>query len=179
MSRFEIIKAQPWHCGTILRHLRAEHREAVARMSLHAHRELRDMFDQSPLKRAWAFEGRLVALAGVSGTLLSPAGFLWLAMTEEATKHPLSVVQEAKRFIADAMVTKTELATTILGGDEAAKRLAIFLGFHSGHEGMGRPAYSRGDRRTLSRFVENDPDIRIPVGNGYVIALGYHPDTGD
>lgn len=149
---------------------------AIAMLGIDGHRPLRDLFDQSSFTRAWALDGKLAGIAGVTGTQACSTGFLWFAMTDEATHYPIKIIKEAKRFLDDVMITKRELATTILSGDEAAKRLAIFLGFHVAHNGLGEPAYSRSSRRILSRFLENDPDVRIPIGNGYAIAMGYHPE---
>jgi hypothetical protein len=174
MSRFETIDPKPWHCGQILRHLRLEHRIAVSRMGLDGHREISDLFDQSMLKRAWTLDGRLAGIAGITGSAISPLGFVWFAMTDQATKYPVAIIREARQFLDDAMITKRELATTILSGDEAAKRLAVFLGFHYEHDGPGHPAYSRSTRKSLSRLIDSNPEIRIPMGAGYAIALGYH-----
>jgi hypothetical protein len=174
MTTFAVTEAKAWHCGTIVRHLRHEHRVAIAVLGLDGHRPLRELFDQSSFRRSWTLNGRLAGVAGITGTLTCSTGFLWFAMTDEATRYPIAVIKEAKRFLDEAMLTKRELATTILGSDEAAKRLAVFLGFHVSHEGLGAPALSRASRRTLSMFLETNPDVRVPIGNGYAIAMGYH-----
>lgn len=174
MSRFQPIEPKPWHCGTIIRHLRIEHRAAVMSADIDSHRNLRALYDQSTFRRAWAMDGRLAGIAGISGTALSPIGFVWFAMTEEASRYPLAIIKESRKFLDDAMVTKRELATTVLGGDDGAKRFAVFLGFHTAHDGPGSPAFSAKSRKTLLRFIETDPDIRVPVGQGYVIPMGYH-----
>jgi hypothetical protein len=174
MTRFEIIDAKPFHCGQIVRHLRIEHRAAVAPTAMDAHRNLRSLYDDSIFRRAWALDGKLAGIAGISGPSISSVGFAWLAMTQAATSYPVAVIREGRKFLADAMVTKRELATTILGGDDGAKRFAVFLGFHCDHDGPGSPAFSRPARRDLARFIDTNPDIRIPTGRTYAIALGYH-----
>jgi len=174
MSRFEAIDPKLWHCGQILHHLRLEHRIAVSRMGVNGHHELHNLFDQSMFKRAWALDGKLAGIAGITGSAISPLGFVWLTITDAATRYPVSIIRETRQFLDDAMIVKRELATTILSGDDAAKRLAIFLGFHYEHAGPGGPAYSRLTRKILSRSIDGNPEIRMPMGAGYAISLGYH-----
>lgn len=174
MTTFAIIDAKPHHCGQMVRLLRIEHQSAIARLGLNSHRELRERFDQSSFRRSWLIDGKLAALGGVTGAKISGHGFLWLAISERARKYPVAIVKEARRQLAEVMLVKRELATTILNGDDAARRLAVFLGFHVADDGPGAPAYSRFARRDLTRHLDNDPDIRIPIGDGFAIAMGYH-----
>jgi hypothetical protein len=173
---FTVIEARPWHCGRMARLLRIEHASAIARLGIDSHRELSSRFGESAFRRAWLIDGELAALGGVTGPQMAAWGFLWLALTERARRYPVAIVKEAKRQLAEIMVVKRELATTILDNDAAARRLAIFLGFHVADEGRGAPARSRFARRDLSRFLDTEPAARMPIGNGYVIAMGYHHD---
>lgn len=174
MPDFTIIPAKPFHCGQMCRLLRHEHAQAIAMLGIDSHREMRRLFDTSSFTRAWLIDGKMAALGGVVGNLLSPYGFVWLALTEQARRYPLAIIKEARRQLDYIMTTKKELATTVLDGDPAARRLAIFLGFHVAHDGPGQQAYSRSGRRHLARYIESDPDLRIPIGAGYAVALGYH-----
>jgi hypothetical protein len=175
MPRFDLIDAKIWHCGQMCRRLRSQHAIAVAGLDIEPHMQLRTLFDDSAYRKAWLIDGELAALGGVTGTSMSTWGYVWLAITDKAAaKHKFAIVREARRQLALLMTTRHELATTIIGGDEAAKRLAVFLGFHVAHEGRGSPATSRYGRRTLQEFLDSEPDLRIPVGAGYAIAMGYH-----
>lgn len=174
MTDFTIIRAKPQHCGQMCRMLRHEHREAVVRLGIDSHRQLRAMFEASSFRRSWMIDGQLAALGGVTGNSLAVTGFVWLALAENARRYPVAIIKEARRQLDAIMVLKRELATTILNGDEAAKRLAIFLGFHVADDGPGSRAFSRFARRDLARFVATDADSRIPVGDGFAIAMGYH-----
>lgn len=174
---FEVIEAKPYHCGRILRNLRHEHVIALGRVNQNVHREFRDVFAQSAIRRAWLIDGELAALGGVTGSYADAFGYAWLAITEEAAKHPMAMIREIKVQLEQIMVTKRELATTIIGGDDAAKRLAIYLGFHVEDSGPGAPAHTRLGRRALARHLDGADELRIPVGAGYVIGMGYHaPD---
>lgn len=174
MTEFRTIEARAYHCGQMCRLLRIEHQEAVAQIGIDAHRELRARFEASVFRRAWLINGKLAALFGVTGGMLSSGGFLWLALSVEAQRHPVAIVKEGRRQLDDIMRTKRELATTILGHDHAALRLAIFFGFHVSDHGPGKRAIDCQGRRVLSRFVRDVPDHRMPIGSGYAIAMGYH-----
>jgi hypothetical protein len=177
MTTFRIIDAKPYHCGQMCRVLRYEHQMAISRIGIDSHRELRGLFDQSSIRRAWLIDGKLGALGGVSGTKLSPYGFVWLALTQAASHYRVAIVKEAKKQLAEIMTIKRELATTIIAGDDAARRLAIFLGFHVADDGPGQPASSRFARRDLERFIASNPECRIPLGDSYAVAMGYHGEA--
>lgn len=127
--KIEEIEAKPWHCGQLARTLRAEHREILDDMNIPTHRELRDVFEASSIKRAWLLDGKLVALAGVTGPASTSDGTLWLALTDEMTKHPIAVGRHALRFMSRIMRTKRRLSTTVLSGDKSGVAFAYFLGF--------------------------------------------------
>lgn len=176
-TTFEIIEAKPYHCGKMSRLLRLEHASAIARLGIDSHREMRARFDDSCFRRAWLIDGQLAGLGGVCGPSAAAWGFLWLALSERARKYPIAIIKEARRQLDEIMVVKTELATTILSEDAAAKRLAIFLGFHVADDGPGAQAHSRFARRDLARHIEATPEVRIPLGSGFAVAMGYHKEA--
>ncbi len=161
-------------CGQMIRHLRREHHEAFAGVGLNAHRELRNTVAQSAYRRAAFLDGRLAAMWGVTGTVMCSTGLVWLALTNEAAARPILVLREARRQLDEIMRTKTELATTVLRDDEAALRLCVYMGFHVEDNGPGAPAHSKYGRRTLMELVRTNPELRKPVGNSYLVPMGYH-----
>ncbi len=178
--RFQIIPAKPWHCGAMVRRLRIEHRMAVAKLGLDSHRELSDRFGQSAFRRALLIDGHLEALGGVTGSLLSGEGYVWLALSQCAARYPLALVREARAQLEQIMVTKRVLVTSVLDDDIAAKRFAIFLGFVPALPGglaAASPAVSRAGRRTLARWLDEDDEARIPLGIGSAQALAYWAES--
>ena len=157
--------------------LRTEHHHAILRAGANVHRELRQCFEDSSFRRAWLIDGHLAALGGVRAPSMCAHGYVWLALTNQAARHPVAVVREAKRQLASIMVTKRELATTLIDGDDAARRFAVFLGFHVAHDGVGSPAISRAGRRTLLENLNSYEDRRVRVGNSFVTAVGYHEEA--
>lgn len=146
---FTPIEAKAHHCGQMVRSLRAEHQQAVAALGINAHRDLRDRFMQSTIRRAWSLDGKLAGLLGVTGSALSAQGLIWLAITDEAAKHPVAVLRECRRTIDEIMIVKRELFTTLIPDDKTALRFAMYLGFEVAHT------------------------TPIPVGRGHVIAVRY------
>ena len=80
---------------------------------------------------------------------------------------PFSIVREARSELALIMGRYHELATTVLPDDDDAIRFAVYLGFHD-RDGSA-------SRKELIAAIKADPKYKIPVGDSYVIGLGYHP----
>lgn len=175
MPIFEIKEAKAYHAGQMMRLLRVEHYRAVAQLGVNGHKELRDRFDSSAFRRIWTIDGRLGALGGVTGSLLDPSGYVWLAMSWDAARYPMQIVREARKQLASLSIVKRNLATTILDGDETALRFAVFLGFRPATSGA--PAQSKEGRKHLIREATHDPDLRIPIGNGFSVAMLYQHEA--
>lgn len=135
MTDYQIVEGKLHHCGQMARALRLRYRHEFEALGLNVHRELRAEFSQSYFCRAWLVDGKLAALGGVSGTQLSSAGKVWLALAQDVTKRHFAIVREAMRQLDDIMQSKTVLTARILPGDEAARRFARFLGFRPAAEG--------------------------------------------
>lgn len=176
-TKFDIVEARLWHTGQMARLLRFEHHRALTVIGADAHRELRLGFEDSSYCRSWLIDGRLAAIGGVRATALSPLGYVWLALTDEACRHPIALVKEGRRQIAHIMRVKRELATTLIEGDDAARRFAVFMGFHVAHDGVGDAAVSRAGRRMLLESMNTYSERRVRVGKGYAVAVGYHEET--
>jgi hypothetical protein len=133
MPHFELIDARPYHCGQIVRRLRHDMHCAFFALGVDPHRELRTCFDVSYLRRAWLIDGKLAGLGGVFGGALSSAGYIWLALTQEATRYPVAMLKEARRQVAEIGATKHTLIASTLAGDDAAERFIMRLGFELHH----------------------------------------------
>jgi hypothetical protein len=174
----QIVDAKQWHCGQMVRHMRRAHMEAFVRVGLNSHRELRNAVAMSGFCRSLLLDGQLASMWGCGGSLLSPIGMVWVVFTEKAIQaHPVLLLKLTKAQLDEMMLTKDELVTIALEGDEAAIRFMAFLGFHVSHELPGRVAYSKSARRALVRFAVENPDFRVPVGKSYGVRMGYHPEV--
>lgn len=172
----EIVPSKRYHCGRMLRVMRRDHILCLERMGVNVHRELRVAFENSSTCRTAFFDGEIAAMWGVMGSVLSPIGCVWMVLSERAMRRPLWVVKESRKQLADMIVGRHELVTTLLGDDPAAQRFAAFVGFHTGHSGPGKRAWSRQGRRVLVNHLQRDPELRLQYGNGYVVCMGWHPE---
>lgn len=173
MTEFRIVEGRPYHCGQMSRILRLDQQKAIALIGMNTHHEMRDKFDQSVFRKAWLINNRLAAVGGITGSILSAYGLVWLALSNEAMKYPLAVVKESRRQLNQAMITRHMLVTNILDGDEAAKRFAVFLGFVPYDECESLPASSIHGRRDMKRKIDESPVARSPLGNGFVVTMTY------
>jgi len=124
-----IVDGKPWHCGEIARRLRKGHREVLDGMKVRTHRELRQAFDGSIWCKSWFREDRLMAMAGITGTVGSAEGSVWLALSDEATKHPIALVKAVLGHMDEMFTTKRRLTTIVLKDDREGVQFAYFLGF--------------------------------------------------
>ena len=172
---FEVRDAKIQDCGKMARILRIEHHTEIAKTGFDAHRELRSIFANSFYRKALLIDEKLIAMGGVTGGALATVGYVWLAVSNDARKHPLSVIRHARAELDRMMVMKRSLAAMVLADDDAAKRAAVFLGFYPA-EGTPFGIHTRNARATQQRILENDVDLRLPCGNTYHIGLIYHPE---
>lgn len=128
-SRLTIAEAKIWHCGLVARRMRKAHVEGFDRAGTSSHAELRAIFNLSAFRKVAILNGHIIAMGGVSGTLATSVGFIWLALTDAATNHPVSLMREARNQIKSLMQTHGRLETMILEDDDAAMRFAVRLGF--------------------------------------------------
>jgi hypothetical protein len=169
MTQSLIIDACPWHVGQIVRRLRFEHAIASRAVDPRLHHTLVIKYRESYYRRALLIDGELSMLWGLTGTPISPFGFVWMAMTEKATFYPMRVARTFYREVERMATNKHQLESTILGGDEAAMRFSAFLGFRC----EGFVGAMGGGRKRLSKYMVDTPDIRIPAGHGYVVPVAY------
>lgn len=164
----EVQDAKPWHCGQALRAMRPDHRRALDKLGAAQHRELRAIFDASIIRNACFADGKLAAVWGVTGTIASNMGYVWLVLTETALKYPIETLRRARQELAKIMETQTELATTVVADDPAAVRFALALGFHA------KDWETESNRKVLAEKMVADETLRLSLGTGFVIPLGYH-----
>ena len=180
MPKFELVEAKAWHCGAMSRILRLEHQKAVAMIGLNSHRELRAAFDDSIFRKAWLIDGKLAAIGGVTGPAISSYGLVWLTFSNQATKYPLAIIKMVRGQLDEIMRIKRLLVSSVLEGDEASERFAIFFGFVPATEkDFVSPAYSRFGRIEVARKLREIDEARKPLGMGYVRVMAYRQLEAD
>jgi hypothetical protein len=129
VTHFEIIEAQPQHCGRMARMLRQEHAAVLIGLGVRPHHELRSSFEHSSFRRAWFIDGQLAAVGGVMGTAAESSGVVWLAVARWATRYRIAMLREARKQLAEIAVVKRTLQTLVFPADAASFRFAQRLGF--------------------------------------------------
>lgn len=168
-ERYQVVPASIRHVRPMARQIRAAAAITLQGFGFHPREALRRAFVASHYCRTALMDGKPIAMWGVKGTMLDEIAFVWLVLSDGVTHMPVSVVKEAQRELAKIMRTVDEVAITVLPDDEAAVRFAVYLGFHDRDD-------IRFSRKELVQAILTDPQYKIPVGDSYVIALGYHPN---
>lgn len=167
MSDYSIIAGSPRHIKPMAAQLRAAACVTLQGFGFNPREALRRAFVVSSYCRTAMKGGKPIAMWGVKTGLLADKGMVWLVLSNEVTHMPVAVVREARAELAKVMETLDEVAITVLPDDEAAIRFAVAMGFHDREEGLSR--------KDLTRQIMTDPKFKVPIGDSYVVALGYHP----
>jgi len=131
MYSSEILPLKVYHLGQMSRLLRHEHAKMILNMNYNVHRSLLQYYNLSLFSRAWKVNGKLAGVGGVTGSLLSTEGYIWLALSEEILKNPIIIVKEAVMQLREILKVKKRLIAFVLTADKVAQRFAEFLGFVS------------------------------------------------
>ena len=168
--KYEVVKGSILHVKPMARRVRAAAAITLEGYGYEPRSALHRIFIRSFYCRTALVDGHPVAMWGVTGTMLSESAYVWLVMSDEIAAFPRAIVREAKAQLASIMNGYDEVATTVLPDDDAAIRFALYLGFHDRHDDQAE----RLPRKAMERVIRENPRYRIPVGDSYVIELGYH-----
>lgn len=166
---YSVVPASVRHIRPMSRRLRAAACLTLQAFGHDPRRALHRIFLNSFYCRTALIEDRPVAMWGVTGTLLNDVVYVWLVMSDDIANIPRTIVWEAKKELSNIMANYREIATTVLPDDDAAIRFAVYLGFQD-VDG----AIPLEGRKAIEHDIRENPKHRIPVGDGYVISLGYH-----
>ena len=165
---FEVVRTSPHYIRPMARRMRAAAAVSLQGYGFDPRRALHRVVLDSAYCRTAKVDGEVVAMWGIVAPVLASTAYVWLVMSDEIAKVPRFVVQTAKEELAEMMETYEEVATTVLPDDEAAIRFALYLGFHDNDD--EEPA----SHKVRAQRLRENPRHRIPIGDHFVIALGYH-----
>lgn len=129
MPRFEIIDAKRQHLGPIARSVRHEHARLLGLLGIDVHRKLVQSFQDSVYCKTYLVDGKPVAIWGIMGHLAATSGRVWLLIAQDVLHYKLRILKESRRELRALLGHFRRLETTVLVGDEKARRLAAVLGF--------------------------------------------------
>ena len=96
--------------------------------------QIRTLWGESSMRCSCLIDGRIVAMWGIIGSILSPRGKVWMIVSPEATRHPYALLREVRTQLASLLRQKRELSATIAEQDGTAQRFAKVLGFEEDGE---------------------------------------------
>jgi hypothetical protein len=172
---WEVVEAKEHHVGAVLHRLRPAHAAYMRSLGLNAHRELRRAFQDSAWRRSWLHDGRPVAIGGVSGSLLSPVGYIWLAITDDAVRFPVRVMREARRQIGLIMETRIEIQSLSVLCDPTAWKFALALGFCAKTPDGVHSVTPDSHKTSAVDILQRWPEFRMSVpgyGDGILVSYG-------
>ncbi len=158
------------HIRPMAKHIRAAAAITLQGFGFEPRVALHRAFVASRYCRTALMDGEPIAMWGVKGSMLDEVAFVWLVLSDGVTHMPVAVVKEAQAELAKIMESVDEVAITVLPDDEAAIRFAVYLGFHDRDD-------IRLSRRELVKAIMADPQYKVPIGDSFVVALGYHPNV--
>lgn len=170
---YDIVPSSILHVRPMSRKMRAAACITLQGFGLQPREALRRAVRASPYCRTALVDGKPVAMWGVKETLLSDCAVVWLVLSQEIARLPTAIVREARAELDRVMQTRREIAITVLPDDDAAIRFAVYLGFHD-RDGETEEG-GEMTRKAMCRAIRQSPRYRIPIGDSFVIALGYHP----
>jgi len=164
---FEIVPTSVRHIRPMARRMRGAVAVSLSGYGFDPRKALHRVVLDSAYCRTAKADGFPIAMWGIVAPALASTAYVWLVMSDEVAKMPRSVVVTAREELAAIMESYDEIATTVLPDDEAAIRFALYLGFHDDDE--EEPA----SHKVRAKRLRENPHNRIPVGDGYVVAVSY------
>lgn len=126
---YQIVPARWHHAGALARRLCSDRWLAYKASGVDPKAQLRGLVQTSLIARTCILDGRVVAMWGMTGSLLSKAGALWMAISRDAADHPVALLKEVRNQLSYLFHVKQELRITVAEQDTKAIRFAEFLGF--------------------------------------------------
>ena len=126
-------------CGAMARKICQGRWLAYHHAGIDVRAKLRELWGASIVRRTWLVDGRIAAMGGLTGSVLSRSGHVWLAVAPEAERQRFALVREAMRQCEEVARTKRELRTTVAEQDGTGMRFAKWMGFVEDVDEDGHP----------------------------------------
>jgi len=169
---YEIVRGSVRHIRPMARRMRAAGAVALQSLGADPRRAFHDVVLGSRYCRTALSEGVPIAMWGIHGAIMASEAEVWLVLSDDAARIPISVVREARASLKEILASYARVTTVVIPDDEASVRFALYLGFCAAGEAEGRV----GGHRARARRILSDPQLKVPVGDGFVVALTYGGD---
>jgi hypothetical protein len=149
---YSIREARWSDCGALARKAQNGRWLAYKAAGIDVRAKLRALWGASIIRKTWLVDGAISAMGGVTGSILSPTGGIWLLLAPEAERRRFAFLREAAAQLKEAARDKRELRITVAFGDVKSKRFAEWMGFAEETDAAGQP-------------------LRIQIGNSGVMII--------
>ncbi len=126
---YTIVPAKMHHCGILGRKICDGRWLSYRIANVDPKQKIRECFSQSCVAKSVIMDGKVVAMGGLTGSLMSRSGIVWLVVSREFTRYPIALVKEAKAQLSELLKMKPEIHATVVEQDSTARHFAKFLGF--------------------------------------------------
>ena len=132
MTTLHVIESRPEHAALLSANLRRGDILEVEATGLKAKQAVWRSYRASHMRKSYFVDGKIAAMMGCSGGMLSDIGHPWLLTTPEVEKIPITFVKEAKKGVAEMLERHSELNNYVDASYHQALRLLSVLGFTIG-----------------------------------------------
>lgn len=129
MNDFLLREARWSDCGAMARKVCAGRWLCYSQAGIDMRSQLRLLWGMSLVRKSWFIDGRIAAMGGLTGTLLSRTGKIWMVVAPEAEEHRFAFLREAMGNLDAIARAKRELHVSIAETDGTALRFAQWMGF--------------------------------------------------
>ena len=162
---YTIVPSSIRHVKPMSSRMRAAGAIAVQSFGLVPREALHRAFMASYYCRTALKDEKPVAMWGVAAPIIGDAAAIWLVMAEDMDIPPLPIIRKARSELQLVTEAYPHVMATVLPDDRISVAFALFLGFRpTDGEVFGDDEASMVD----SRF-------RIPIGDSYIVRMGYAP----
>jgi hypothetical protein len=112
--------------------LRPEDRAEIEAIGQKPRHFLIHLWLTSPYRRAYFVDGRIAAVAGYQGTLLSTIGHAWMLTTPEVERVPIGFLKAARQGRDEMLESVSALISGVAASYERSIRFMRLLGFEIG-----------------------------------------------
>lgn len=123
----EIYPAISIHAFSLATRLRVREKEAYEQLG-DAYETIAQEMRRSLYSYAVLYEGQVVAIYGVKGTLIGDSAYLWLVCSETCEKFPITFLRQSRKVVDDLLTRFSRVHGLVLCDFEKSVRWLRWIG---------------------------------------------------
>lgn len=144
-----ITNTTPWHLREMAEAMQADSAETAVKMGMTPLKALWSSYRQSVICKSAFIDGKLAAIWGISGNMLSEVGKPWLVLTPETQNYPMRVAFRYKQEINKMLEMFPVLEEWVPEDNEKSIRMLELMGFKVSKNTVkiGREVFRKAERK--------------------------------